>query len=59
LPRLSHALESIWTQDLTQFVPLKVGERIVADASSKNAIDGATQDFKVEMKVTGVESIRI
>jgi hypothetical protein len=51
--------EFTWNQDLTQFVPLKVGQRIVADASIKNSLNKPVPGYATQMTVTGVESVRI
>jgi hypothetical protein len=51
--------EFTWNQDLTQFLPLKVGQRIVADASIKYASNKPVSGYATQMTVTGVESVRI
>jgi hypothetical protein len=51
--------EFTWNQDLTQFMPLQVGQRIVADASIKNSLNKGVLGYATQMTVTGVESVRI
>src|SRR5436305_3470157 len=51
--------EFTWNQDLTQFMSLKVGQRIVADASIKNSSNKPAASYATQMTVRGVESIRI
>jgi hypothetical protein len=51
--------EFTWNQDLTQFVPLKVGQRIVADASIKYSPSKPVSGYTTQMTVTGVESVRV
>ena len=51
--------EFTWNQDLTQFMPLKVGQRIVADASLKSSLNKDVRSYATQMTVTEVESVRI
>jgi len=57
LPTLT--FEMTWHQDLTQFVPLQVGERIVADARSKSSTNKSLPGYTTVMAVIGVDSIRV
>src|SRR5258708_3951431 len=41
--------EFTWNQDLTQFMPLKVGQRIVADASIKNSSNKDVLSYATQM----------
>lgn len=52
-------IENTWNQDLAKFVPLKVGERISADAAVKNPAYSAVAPVFVDMSVMGVESISV
>ncbi len=52
-------LEQTWKQDLTQFFPLKVGERILADATTKTSVNDAAMNFITEMAVGSVETVDI
>jgi hypothetical protein len=51
--------EYTYDQDLAQFIPLKVGERIHVNATTKNSLNRATPAITIEMTVMGAESIRI
>lgn len=52
-------LEHSWNQDLTQFFPLKEGERILADATTRTSVNDAVLNFIYEMTVWRVETVRI
>jgi hypothetical protein len=52
-------LEQTWNQDLTQFFPLKVGEHILADATTKTSVNDAVMNFITEMTVGSVETLHI
>jgi len=52
-------LEQTWKQDLAQFFPLKVGEHILADASTTTSVTDAAMNFVTEMTVGGVETVQI
>ncbi len=51
--------EFAWKQDLSQFVPLKVGQRIVADAIGKTSKSSQTGVVSKDMKVVGMVTIWI
>jgi hypothetical protein len=52
-------LEQTWNQDLSQFFPLKVGERILADATTKTSVTDAVMNFISEMTVGNVETVHV
>jgi hypothetical protein len=52
-------IEYTYNQDLTQFMPLKVGERVMVNASTKNSQNKPMPDLAIEMTVVGVESMSI
>ena len=54
-------LENIWNQDLARFIPLKVGDRISADAAAKNPAANSALSAAVflDLSVMGVENIRV
>jgi hypothetical protein len=52
--------EHTWNQDLVKFFPLKVGDRIAADAVVKNPVSGgAAWREMMQMNVVGRESMRV
>jgi hypothetical protein len=52
-------LEYTYNQDLAQFMPLKVGQHVVVNASAKNSQNKPMPDLAIEMTVLGVESMSI
>src|SRR5262245_58215701 len=52
-------LDYRWNQDLAQYFPLKVGQRIAADAVAKNSADTTTASYVTEMNVLGIETIPV
>jgi hypothetical protein len=44
-------LKQNWNQDLTQFFPLKVGEHILADGTTKNSVNDTVMNSLIEMTV--------
>jgi len=51
--------EYAWNQELAKFFPLKVGDRIVADAAVRNPVNGGEYREAVQMNVVGLESLRV
>jgi hypothetical protein len=52
-------MEYIWNQELVKFFPLKVGDRIVADAIVKNLVRNVVLHQAIQMNVVGRESMRV
>jgi hypothetical protein len=52
-------IEYTYNQDLAQFMPLKVGEHVVVNASTKNSQNKPMPDLVIEMTVVGVESMSV
>jgi hypothetical protein len=58
-PDQTAKLEQTWNQDLTQFFPLKAGERILADASTRTSVNDDVMKSITEMTVWSVETVHI